>query len=602
MPSQTFTSTTTWTAPAGVYEVDAEVWGGGGSGTCATFRASGGGGGGYAKKRTISVTPGNSYTVHVGSGGARQDSKDVAGNAGGDSWFLDVSTVYATGGGAGQVSNSTASGGSAGNGTIGDFLFSGGSGGTRTTNGGTGGGGGAGDNGNGTSVGTNVTSGGSGGAGIITTGGNGGNYASNPTPGGSPGGGGGPTNSGSSSGAAGGGGLIILTYGTSHISNLTESISLSESVSVLMYGGSKTESFVSSTTWVCPSFVTSVDVEVWGGGGGGGGSKSGPTVNDNPGGAGGGGGAYSKKLSISVTPGNYYTVNVGSGGTGTAGADGSDGGDSWFIDSSTVLAKGGKAGTNSSTGVDIGVGGAGGLASGGIGDTKFSGGSGGNGSHGSGFTTGGSGGGGGGAGTLQDGGNATAGTAGFPGTVGSGGAPGSGIGGIGATGVIALSGQGIDGNSGGPAGAGGSGASTFNNFDPAYQNTGGSGAHGQVSITYLYPTISVNDSLTISEHTQIDYIKDFVVSDTISMSEDVNIYTLGNLQFEVDQITITEFVNLVPTINISVADQISISESYPRQEERSFLVTENVTISEYVTLESTRFSYSIRTPIGKIVI
>ena len=127
-------------------------------------------------------------------------------------------------------------------------------------------------------------------------------------------------------------------------------------------------------SWTCPSGVTSVDVQVWAGGGGGGGS-------DNGYGAGaGGGGGYSKKLAIPVVPGTVYTVVVGSGGAGGSNGNvGVPGNDSLFIDSITVLAKGGAGG---GSGAGTRTGGAGGASGSGVGDTKYSGGTGGNGSTG----------------------------------------------------------------------------------------------------------------------------------------------------------------------------------------------------------------------------
>ena len=58
--------------------------------------------------------------------------------------------------------------------------------------------------------------------------------------------------------------------------------------------------------WVCPAGVTSVCAVCIGGGGG--------STRDEMGGSGGGGLGY--KNNISVTPGNTYKVQVGSGGVG----------------------------------------------------------------------------------------------------------------------------------------------------------------------------------------------------------------------------------------------------------------------------------------------
>ena len=99
-----------------------------------------------------------------------------------------------------------------------------------------------------------------------------------------------------------------------------------------------TDTYTTSGTWVAPAGVTSVTVECWGAGGAGGGN----TTNAD-GAGGGGGGAYSIAV-IAVTEGNTYTVTVGVGGTGVQGGTGGTGGDSWFINTSTILAKGGTGG------------------------------------------------------------------------------------------------------------------------------------------------------------------------------------------------------------------------------------------------------------------
>jgi hypothetical protein len=120
-------------------------------------------------------------------------------------------------------------------------------------------------------------------------------------------------------------------------------------------------------TWTAPAGVTSVTVSVWGGGGKGG-SISGGSGETT--GGGGGGGAYSTKTNIAVTPGTGYSVIVGAGSSSTAA-----GGDSYFIDASTVLAKGGNSvADNNNNGVS------GGASASGVGTNKYSGGSGANGS------------------------------------------------------------------------------------------------------------------------------------------------------------------------------------------------------------------------------
>lgn len=107
------------------------------------------------------------------------------------------------------------------------------------------------------------------------------------------------------------------------------------------------------TTWTVPAGVTSVTVECWGGGGAGGeGAKQQQNIF---GGGGGGGGSYSKIISIPVTETVTYDVFVGTGGV-----NGANGGDSYFINTSTILANGGQAGTNASSGSNgtKGIGGA----------------------------------------------------------------------------------------------------------------------------------------------------------------------------------------------------------------------------------------------------
>ena len=144
-----------------------------------------------------------------------------------------------------------------------------------------------------------------------------------------------------------------------------------------------------SNTWTCPAGVTSVQGEAWGAGG--------SPLSPSPTGArgGGGGGAYSLKSGIAVTPSSGYTAFVGAAAAETAGQD------SYFVNTSTCMAKGGSR----SAGVGGGTGGA---AASGVGDTKYSGGNGG--SSGSAGTTSG-GGGGSSAGTGANGNNGTAGGA-----------------------------------------------------------------------------------------------------------------------------------------------------------------------------------------------
>ena len=123
MPKQTFTSSGTFTVPAGITSIVIECWGGGGGGGTSfgsNGAASGGGGGGYAKK-TMTVTPGTNYTVTVGTGGSPQQN-------GNDSWFSTSATVLAKGGlkGNNAGTNESAAGALPQSGNIGDLTYEGG--------------------------------------------------------------------------------------------------------------------------------------------------------------------------------------------------------------------------------------------------------------------------------------------------------------------------------------------------------------------------------------------------------------------------------------------------------------------------------------------
>jgi len=220
------------------------------------------------------------------------------------------------------------------------------------------------------------------------------------------------------------------------------------------------------TSWTVPLGVTEVTVEVWGGGGGGGGTNKGAK-----GASGGGGGAYSKKSNIAVTPGNTYTVNVGAGGAGGTNADGLAGGDSWFKDTSTVLAKGGQGGKKNGGSAP------GGQATAGIGDIKSSG------------------------GNSSPVGNNSFGTGGGS----SAGPGGPGNNSTGQTGATAPAGGGNGGNGGSagadgsggfaPGGGGGGGGKKVGN----QVTQGGNGAPGKVVITYTPPTFLTVKKIVIPD-------------------------------------------------------------------------------------------------------
>src|SRR5262245_32116081 len=87
-----FTSSGSWTAPAGISSVTVEAWGagGGGGGRGSTTGGSGGGGGGGYALAVISVTAGNSYSYTVGAGGSGGAAL-ANGSVGGDSLWADGS-------------------------------------------------------------------------------------------------------------------------------------------------------------------------------------------------------------------------------------------------------------------------------------------------------------------------------------------------------------------------------------------------------------------------------------------------------------------------------------------------------------------------------
>jgi hypothetical protein len=107
--AQLFTSSGTWTKPAGLRGAIVEVWGGGGGGggtigatNPAQGEGGGGGGGGYVRKLYKASELNSTEAVTVGAGGTVASGAD--GNAGGSSTFKGLT---AGGGGGGSVMTST---------------------------------------------------------------------------------------------------------------------------------------------------------------------------------------------------------------------------------------------------------------------------------------------------------------------------------------------------------------------------------------------------------------------------------------------------------------------------------------------------------------
>ncbi len=101
---QTFTSSGSFQVPAGVTQVEVEVWGGGAGSFASTSSAAsgGGGGGGYARKRLTGLTPGQVISVIVGAGGVGGTVGGSGGQGGQSSSFGPYDSlgdsVVATGG------------------------------------------------------------------------------------------------------------------------------------------------------------------------------------------------------------------------------------------------------------------------------------------------------------------------------------------------------------------------------------------------------------------------------------------------------------------------------------------------------------------------
>jgi hypothetical protein len=217
-----FTSSGSFTVPAGVTALTVECWGGGGGAAGGSLAGGsnsggyGGGGGAYAKVNALAVTPGAVLPYVVGGGGSGGAANNLGANGGSTSFNA---TACVAKGGVAATSAHIGTGGAAATST-GDVKFSGGNGGSATGSGGGGGGASAGlatNGNNGNSV--SSSSGGAGGAGVTNSSGSGGDGGSSNTigQGGNVwGGGGGGGGGGSSAGKGGNGarGQVRVSYST----------------------------------------------------------------------------------------------------------------------------------------------------------------------------------------------------------------------------------------------------------------------------------------------------------------------------------------------------------------------------------------------------
>jgi hypothetical protein len=96
---RTFLASGVFVVPAGVSQIEVELWGGGSGSFASTagVPSGGGSGGGYARKRIGGLTPGQTISVTVGMGGTAGRTNGTAAGAGGATSFGQYCS--ATGGG-----------------------------------------------------------------------------------------------------------------------------------------------------------------------------------------------------------------------------------------------------------------------------------------------------------------------------------------------------------------------------------------------------------------------------------------------------------------------------------------------------------------------
>ena len=240
----TFTKTGTgfWSVPCDVTSITVEAWGAGGAGggtTTDNANGGGGGGGGAYVRSSIVVSPGTVINFSIGAGAAGATS---TGASGGDTWFVNNTTILAKGGSGGSAPNgSIVSGGATLLGSIGDIIIAGVNGGDGTSSSSGSGGTGGNSGGSGGNGGNNVNNGGNGADGLSPGGGGGGAFVGNNT---------------DRNGGSGGNGQIRITYTSAYcyknfttevepITNVTFA-GINNSTSATINGSSSNEYFCST--------------------------------------------------------------------------------------------------------------------------------------------------------------------------------------------------------------------------------------------------------------------------------------------------------------------------------------------------------------------
>jgi len=125
---RTYTANDTWTKPAGLKYIIAEVTGGGGGGggnTDPNYACGGGGGGGYSREIIPVASLGATEAVTVGAAGAAGAGTGGAGGTGGTSSFGTSPFLQATGGAGGATASTKAAGGAGGVGSSGTLNIEG---------------------------------------------------------------------------------------------------------------------------------------------------------------------------------------------------------------------------------------------------------------------------------------------------------------------------------------------------------------------------------------------------------------------------------------------------------------------------------------------